>query len=274
MDRRLPRDEDGLAPDRDLADDGRPSGPRGRRSVAPATTCARDRLVERRVFIQAVAADRVGGAPRPGGSNGAVPRAAPRPGGAVLAGGGHDPDRAARASACCASTPSVESLEARPRIGVPAAGDGLGLRERVGLAAASRWPAGRGSSTPRPSSRSIAGRSILVRLGRALARGARRGAPAGAQGTRGTRRTHRPRRATEPPGGGPTAGERDRGDDPADIPFAGLRRNARALARRPGRWSRSFWLVPDLTPPPTGQPPVVSWSTAGSSSCARPREPT
>ncbi len=45
-------------------------------------------------------------------------------------------------------------------------------------------------------------------------------------------------------------------DGSATIPFAGLRRNARALAGGLALLVAIFVLVPDLTPPPTSEPPV------------------
>ena len=45
--------------------------------------------------------------------------------------------------------------------------------------------------------------------------------------------------------------------DPGDVPFVGLRRNARALLAGLAMLIALFWLVPDLTPPPTAEPPVV-----------------
>ncbi len=45
-------------------------------------------------------------------------------------------------------------------------------------------------------------------------------------------------------------------DGSATVPFAGLRRNARALAGGLALLVAIFVLVPDLTPPPTSEPPV------------------
>jgi uncharacterized membrane protein len=45
--------------------------------------------------------------------------------------------------------------------------------------------------------------------------------------------------------------------DTSDIPFVGLRRNARALGAGLALLGALFWLAPDLTPPPTTEPPVV-----------------
>ena len=110
MDRRLPRDEDGLAPDRGLRMAVRPDPEVGYRR--PGDHRRADGLVERRVFVQASPRDRLGDAPRSrprprrsSRSCGSDPP--PRPGRRLRRRG-----RRAPVSACCARRPG--SRASRP----------------------------------------------------------------------------------------------------------------------------------------------------------------
>ena len=133
MDRRLPRDEDGLAPDRRLtmAVGTRRTGI-GRRGDRPSRS---DRgPVERRVFVHATPRDGLGDAPRSGRDDGALPGAPSRAGRAALAGRRDDPLRAGTARPAARGRPRREPRGAA-RLALPAAGHRVGLRQRVELAA-------------------------------------------------------------------------------------------------------------------------------------------
>ena len=187
MDRRLPRDEDGLAPDRGLSG-GRPSGPRGRLSPSrrspargPAGRAAR--------LHPGLAPDGLGRAARPRILGRPVPGASTRASSTVVARGRHHAD-GPRAVGAASRARSCRKPRGASRVGIPPSRDGLGVRKRVGLAPRTRR--GRDAGGPRGDIR--AGGSLddhPAAPGPAFARSPRRGAPAGPQGAC---RASRPRR--------------------------------------------------------------------------------
>ena len=111
MDRRLPRDEDGLAPDRRLRDGSRDrrrhAGQAHGRHVDPGA-------VERRVFVHATPREVWATLHDPGPDDRPVPRAPSRSGGAAVARGRDDTHRAAPGSACSATAPGSRASRRGP----------------------------------------------------------------------------------------------------------------------------------------------------------------
>ena len=271
VDRRLPRDEDGLAPDRGLtmAVGDRRSVDRRRRPLAARRT-GRGRAPGLR---PGVAAHRLGDAPRPrrdrAPSSPSCSWARPhRPGRPR-----RRPGRRGPASACCATLARVESLEARPESRLPPARHGLRVRQRVELAPG----AGRRGHARHPrrdvrAVRSLDGDPGPLRATHRWPAGSRRtcgrsrSAPSRRARHRRPREGRRPRRPGERPaaerrawraGQPASAVGSDRPGDSSDaalVPFAGLRRNARALAGGLLLLLVIGSFVPDLTPPPTEPP--------------------
>ena len=165
MDRRLPRDEDGLASDRRLTmavgtgggasggDRTRSTRPMAARSSGASSSTPRRAWCGRRSTTRALTARPLPGAQARTGRPGVAGRRDH-----ALGSGAARP--AARRRPCREPRGAARGALPRP-------GDRVGLRQRVELAARAGRRAGRGSSTPPPSSRSIAGPGILVRLGRA-----------------------------------------------------------------------------------------------------------
>ena len=259
VDRRLPRDEDGLAPDRGLTMAVGTGGgrPRGR---PPALSDSGS--VERRVFVHA--------SPRivwatlhdPAATRRALPRAPARAGRRRPGRPPRRPARRAHGSACSATTARVESLEARPRVArsalrVTASGFDSEWRWRLEpVAGGTRVDPRRDvravrplDRDPRPARPGVAGEP--GRGAPARPQGARRGRRArgrAATAPREPRRPRRDRRALRRAGGSAGSGRQ--------VPFAGLRRNARALAGGLLLLLAIGLVIPDLAPPPT-EPPAV-----------------
>ena len=154
MDRRLPRDEDGLAPDRRLTDGRRDRG----RSTARASAgrCLRDRSRRAPGLRPCLATNGLGDAARSRGherrsSRSCISVRQRRPGRPRRRPAPHG-----RGSACCATSPGSRAWRRGPTPG-SACGSRRPALTASGAGGWSRSPAGPGSSTPRRSSRSIAG---------------------------------------------------------------------------------------------------------------------
>ena len=208
--------------------------------AATGAGLAADGAVERRVFVHATPRDGLGDAPRPGRDGRPLPRAPARSRRAGLAG---------RRDDALGQRPARPAARRRPgreprgpaRFALPGAGHGVRLRQRVELAA--RAGRRRDQGHPRRHIRTV---RSMDRDPRApwsgLAGQPGGGAPACPEGAgRGGPASLEPRHVSRGPARIGDPGE------PVEVPFRGLRRNARALAGGLVLLLGIAFLLPDLS---------------------------